>query len=74
VPCRVGSQKAVEMVEQLLAGEAAQVPLDLAELHDTLVRTSICGLGQVALLPLVDALKKFPDDPSLTRILQGERS
>lgn len=71
VPCRVGSQKAVEMVEQVLTGAQAKTSIDLAELHETLVQTSICGLGQVALLPLVDALRQFPDEPSL-QILQGE--
>lgn len=70
VPCRIGSQKAVEMVEQVLAGEQPALPLDLRELHETLVRTSICGLGQVALLPLVEALRQFPDEPSL-QVLRG---
>jgi formate dehydrogenase len=73
VPCRVGSQKAVEMVEQVLAGESASTPIALADLHETLVKTSICGLGQVALLPLVDALRQFPAEPSLLP-LQGERT
>ena len=65
VPCRVGSRKAVELVERACAGGGEAVAGTLQELHSTLMRTSICGLGQVALLPLVDALERFPDEPSL---------
>ncbi|MCC5858087.1 MAG: NAD(P)H-dependent oxidoreductase subunit E [Ectothiorhodospiraceae bacterium] len=71
VPCRVGSHKAVEMVEQVQRGERAGPGIALEALHRTLARTSICGLGQVALLPLVEALRTFPDEPSL-QPLRGE--
>jgi NADH:ubiquinone oxidoreductase subunit F (NADH-binding) len=60
VPCRVGTEKAVRLLEN--AGEAptaAQTAL-LRELHETLARTSICGLGQVALSPLLSILDRFP--------------
>jgi NADH:ubiquinone oxidoreductase subunit F (NADH-binding) len=33
---------------------------ELEQLHATLARTSICGLGQVALGPLLSILKNFP--------------
>ncbi len=72
VPCRIGSHKAVEMVEQARRGASAVPPGSLEALHQTLARTSICGLGQVALLPLVDALRSFPDEPSLDP-LRGEQ-
>jgi NADH:ubiquinone oxidoreductase subunit F (NADH-binding)/NADH:ubiquinone oxidoreductase subunit E len=59
VPCRVGSEKAVKLVEA--AGDVSeQTEALLAELNATLVRTSICGLGQVALGPLLSILKNFP--------------
>ena len=32
----------------------------LDELHHTLQRTSICGLGQVALAPLLSIVERFP--------------
>ncbi len=71
VPCRVGSTKGVEMASAAGRGEAATAVADeLRTLHQTLQRTSICGLGQVALLPIVDALERFPDEPSL-QALQG---
>jgi len=62
VPCRVGSQKAVELLEQLLAGQAAaHVPELLHALDQTLAQTSICGLGQVALTPAISVLDRFPE-------------
>ncbi len=61
VPCRVGSHKAVEMVEAALAGAPeAGLPETLRRLDGTLARTSICGLGQVALAPLVALMDRFP--------------
>jgi NADH:ubiquinone oxidoreductase subunit F (NADH-binding)/NADH:ubiquinone oxidoreductase subunit E len=61
VPCRVGSHKAVELVEQALAGAPAPgLPALLEELGRTLARTSICGLGQVALGPLLSVMANFP--------------
>jgi|GEM_PF-4233068 len=65
VPCRVGSNKGVELADAALNQQPNAIDAELAELHQTLMRTSICGLGQVALLPLVDGLKRFPDEPSL---------
>ncbi len=55
VPCRVGSEKAVKLVEE----HGVDEPL-LNELNTTMVQTSICGLGQVALGPLLSILKNFP--------------
>jgi len=70
VPCRLGSEKAVEMVERAMAGDTADADgwVGLDALHQTLARTSICGLGQVALLPLVRAMKDFPGEPSLEKL------
>ena len=60
VPCRVGTEKAVNLVEA--AGSVSpQTQQLLEELHATLGRTSICGLGQVALGPLLSILHGFPD-------------
>jgi len=62
VPCRVGSQKAVELLEQVLAGQAAPgVPALLHALDQTMAQTSICGLGQVALTPAISVLDRFPE-------------
>ena len=63
VPCRVGSQKAVEMIEQALAGNPPDdLETTLRELGETMTRTSICGLGQVALQPILSVMDHFPPE------------
>jgi NADH:ubiquinone oxidoreductase subunit F (NADH-binding)/NADH:ubiquinone oxidoreductase subunit E len=55
VPCRVGSHKAHEMLTEVLATGNGPDDLNdrLTELEATLRLTSICGLGQVALGPVM---------------------
>jgi NADH:ubiquinone oxidoreductase subunit F (NADH-binding)/NADH:ubiquinone oxidoreductase subunit E len=61
VPCRIGSQRAVELLERALAGQADRKELQvLEELGETLALTSICGLGQVALNPILSVMKHWP--------------
>ncbi|MDA1195200.1 MAG: NAD(P)H-dependent oxidoreductase subunit E [Planctomycetota bacterium] len=63
VPCRVGSEKAVRMLDRVLAGESDGSELELLpELDEALRLTSICGLGQVVLNPATSVLKHFPED------------
>jgi NADH:ubiquinone oxidoreductase subunit F (NADH-binding)/NADH:ubiquinone oxidoreductase subunit E len=63
VPCRVGTQKVVTMLEGILAGNGDGALLDvLPSLEETLAETSICGLGQVALNPIASALKYWGDE------------
>ncbi len=58
VPCRVGSHKAHEMLTELLAsgGGAADVDERIVQLEETMRLTSICGLGQVALGPVLSVI------------------
>jgi formate dehydrogenase beta subunit len=58
VPCRVGSAKAHRILSDLLAdgGGPGEVDGRITQLEETLRKTSICGLGQVALGPVVSAL------------------
>jgi len=63
VPCRVGTEKAVKLAE-LAGGDLQPLQGELKDLNSTLARTSICGLGQVALGPLLSILKNFPDATS----------
>jgi formate dehydrogenase/NADH-quinone oxidoreductase subunit F len=59
VPCRVGSTKAHEILRAVLD---EGVPLDgprrtrITELEEVMRKTSICGLGQVALGPVMSVL------------------
>jgi formate dehydrogenase/NADH-quinone oxidoreductase subunit F len=59
VPCRVGSAKAHTILEGVLAagGGPAAVNGDVRDLGEVLRRTSICGLGQVALGPVESVLR-----------------
>ena len=62
VPCRMGSQKLVEMLVSL-AGEGACAREELAvigELADAMAITSICGLGQVAANPITSVSEVLP--------------
>ncbi len=59
VPCRVGSTKAHRILTDHLAagGGAGDVPERISELEGVMRRTSICGLGQVALGPVASVLR-----------------
>jgi NADH:ubiquinone oxidoreductase subunit F (NADH-binding)/NADH:ubiquinone oxidoreductase subunit E len=59
VPCRVGSSKAHRMLTDLLTagGGPGDVGDQVAELAAVMRRTSICGLGQVALGPVMSVTK-----------------
>jgi NADH:ubiquinone oxidoreductase subunit F (NADH-binding) len=58
VPCRVGSQKAVGLLEAVQAGALPRTALNvLPDLAETMTLTSICGLGQVALNPVLSVMK-----------------
>jgi formate dehydrogenase beta subunit len=62
VPCRLGSQKMVEMLTGWTEGRSANTDrLVLDELSSAMKLTSICGLGQVVPVPIASVLKHFPD-------------
>lgn len=56
-PCRVGTEKAVKLMQQGPWNEAL-----LTELSMLMRDASICGLGQAAPNPLLSVLKFFPDE------------
>ena len=58
-PCRVGTEKAVKLMEQGPWDAAL-----LTELSTAMRDASICGLGQAAPNPLLCVLKYFPEDLS----------
>jgi formate dehydrogenase beta subunit len=62
VPCRVGSQKLVDLLTRWTEGQAANDDLKIMdELFHALRMTSICGLGQIVHAPVASILKYFPD-------------
>ncbi|MEO3431835.1 NAD(P)H-dependent oxidoreductase subunit E [Inquilinus sp. CAU 1745] len=56
-PCRVGTEKAVKLLER----ETVDQPL-LGELARVMGDASICGLGQAAMNPVKMVFKHFPED------------
>jgi NADH:ubiquinone oxidoreductase subunit F (NADH-binding)/NADH:ubiquinone oxidoreductase subunit E len=63
-PCRVGTEKAVKLMEQGPWNEAL-----LNDLSTAMRDASICGLGQAAPNPLQSVMKHFPED--LKKPLKG---
>lgn len=62
VPCRMGSQKMVEMLTGWTEGRSSSTDRQLLdELSSAMKLTSICGLGQVVPVPIASVLKHFPD-------------
>jgi NADH:ubiquinone oxidoreductase subunit F (NADH-binding)/NADH:ubiquinone oxidoreductase subunit E len=75
VPCRIGSQKLVEIGTGLLEGQFnaprwTQTEGLVKELGRTMEVTSICGLGQVASNPLTSLLRYFPEE--ISRRVKGQ--
>ena len=63
VPCRVGSQKMVDLLTGWTMGEGSSNDMSLIEeLSDALRLTSICGLGQVVPAPISSVLKHFREE------------
>lgn len=71
VPCRIGTQKLVQLGTALMAKRDAgklvgtdvtAAEFDMADLTVALTQTSICSLGGSAPTPLASALAYFPDD------------
>jgi len=63
-PCRIGSQRGVELISQIGRGE---VPLDegrslLIDLCDTMQFGSLCAMGGMTPFPVMSALKHFSED------------
>jgi NADH:ubiquinone oxidoreductase subunit F (NADH-binding) len=59
-PCRIGTQRAYQILTSLSQGTASLTDLDqLQLLSETLSLLSHCGLGQTAAVPIRDILKYF---------------
>jgi formate dehydrogenase beta subunit len=76
VPCRVGSQKMVDLLARWTQGALpeAQYRADLAlldELSQAMSLTSICGLGQIVPAPIQSVLKHFRPEID-AHVLQGK--
>ena len=62
-PCREGTPRMVEMVDDIVAGKAPVGALDeLRQLAELVNAASLCGLGQAAGNPVLSALHFFGDE------------
>ena len=63
VPCRVGSQKMVDLLTGWTIGRGSAEDFTLIDrLSDTLRMASICGLGQVVPAPIASVLRHFREE------------
>ncbi len=60
-PCRIGSRALHHMCEELRGGEAVMPRWQVEEWLDAMEKTSICGLGQAAPLPVRNAFRHWPE-------------
>ncbi|HEV2170936.1 MAG TPA: NADH-quinone oxidoreductase subunit NuoF [Candidatus Binatus sp.] len=66
-PCRIGSTRGVEVIDDIINRRRARENLEvLRDLCDTLKYASLCALGGLTPLPVLSALKYFPEDFGLT--------
>ena len=71
VPCRMGSQKLSELIQDMLQGKFPRQHLALVnDLAETMAITSICGLGMVAANPMMSVVKYFEND--VEKYLRGK--
>jgi len=62
-PCRIGNKRMLEILTRITEGKGTED--DLVELHslaETIMDTSLCGLGQTAPNPVLSTMKYFMDE------------
>jgi len=63
IPCREGTKRMLELLEDIVAGNGTMEHLDmLEELGTAITDTSLCGLGKSAALPVLSTLRTFRDE------------
>jgi formate dehydrogenase iron-sulfur subunit len=67
-PCRIGSTRGMEVIDKIVAGEdrAGNVEL-LEDLCQTMTDGSLCAMGGLTPMPVMSALKHFPEDFGLKK-------
>ncbi len=62
-PCRLGNPALLEIVDRIRNGEAREGENELIELTSrNVIDLSLCGLGQVAPMPLLGMMHAYPDE------------
>ena len=72
-PCRIGSTRGMEVIDRIVADEnrAANTAL-LEDLCQTMVDGSLCAMGGLTPMPVMSALKHFPEDFTRAQRLAAE--
>lgn len=71
-PCRIGSTRGVEVIDRIIANRDRSDNLELLrDLCDTMTAGSLCALGGLTPLPVMSALKHFPEDFGLSASEKG---
>jgi formate dehydrogenase iron-sulfur subunit len=72
-PCRIGSVRGVELLDQIIEGERRDANLELlADLCEVMTDGSLCAMGGLTPLPVRSALRDFGDDFSRPRASVGD--
>ncbi len=62
-PCRIGSTRGAETIDKIVAGENVAANLTLLEdLCQTMTDGSLCAMGGLTPMPVMSAVKHFPED------------
>ena len=62
-PCRIGSTRGVEVIDKIVSGEDRDANLELlTDLCQTMTDGSLCAMGGLTPMPVMSALKHFPED------------
>jgi formate dehydrogenase iron-sulfur subunit len=62
-PCRIGSTRGVEVIDKIVAGEERDANLELlSDLCQTMTDGSLCAMGGLTPMPVMSAIKHFPED------------
>ena len=62
-PCRIGSTRGVEVIDKIAAGIDADANIQLLEdLCQTMTDGSLCAMGGLTPMPVMSALRHFPED------------
>ncbi len=63
VPCRLGNPALVEILDRIRFGRGSMDDLTLIQRTSKhIIELSLCGLGQVAPVPLIGMIEQFPQD------------
>jgi NADH-quinone oxidoreductase subunit F len=63
VPCRIGNKRMLEILTDITEGRGSDADLvELRTLAETIIDSSLCGLGQTAPNPVLSTMKYFLDE------------